>query len=113
MPDFDIAWIGGWTSGWLFAAGMVIVFFRMLSSGRLRTGREVDEVRKDRDARVQSAEAWRTAALQKDEVIRTLLAQNNKLLSLSEVSAHVLTSLPRYDGPGEGGDPDVPSVPGP
>lgn len=114
-------WVGGWTSGWLFAATMVIVFFRFLSTGRLRTGREVDdlrndrdarlraieadrdarldEIRKDRDARLAEALAWKTAYQQIFEAHRLTIAQVEKTLPLAEVSAHVLASLPKQPGP--------------
>lgn len=100
-------WVaGGWTTGWFFAAAMVITFFRMLSRGRLRTGREVEELRrdrderiaelrKDRDDRIQESLAWRTAHDEQTKIAQEALRQNASLLTLGEVSAHVLSSLPR------------------
>lgn len=90
----------GWASGWLFSALMVATFFRLLYTGKIRTGREVQELRQDRDVRVHEAGTWRATAEEKDEVIRELLKQNARLLEVNEVSAHILQSLPR----GKGGD---------
>jgi hypothetical protein len=101
MPPFTVEqlWIaGGWTSGWIFAALMVVTFFRLLYTGKIRTGREVQEIRQDRDVRVHEAQAWKATSQEKDEVIRELLKQQAKLLDVNEVSAHVLKSLPRVEG---------------
>lgn len=88
-------------SGWLFCAVMVAGIFRMLTTGRLRTGREVEEVRKDRDSRVAEAMAWKTAYEQAAKIVETQGKQIERLLGLSEVSAHVLKSLPRAAHPPE------------
>ncbi len=93
--DISLLQVGGWASGWLFSATMVIVIFRMLTSGKLRTGREVEEVRKDRDSRVAEALAWRTAYDQMAKLTEMKDAQIQRLLGIGEVSAHVLASLPR------------------
>jgi len=84
----------GWLSGWLFSASMVIAVFRMLTAGRLRTGREVEEIRRDRDARIEEAMSWKKAWEIERTSNSTLLAQNSELMRLGQVSAHVLTSLP-------------------
>lgn len=84
-------------TGWAAFSLLVWVIARALIKGDLRTAREVEELRADRDARLTEAGSWKGAFEERGRALQTVLAQNHRLLELSETSAHVLTSLPTTD----------------
>lgn len=85
-------------SGWIAAISMFGFLWRALGKGKLRTEREVEEIRKDRDSAVEKSDTWRQAWQERERAFNMLIQQNAKLLKLSEVGAHVLESLPRPEG---------------
>lgn len=64
-------------------AGLLVLLFWMLSTGRLATRREVDDIRADRDV-------WRSAALDQ----KGLLTQ---VLSGQETTNRLLRAIPHVD----------------
>jgi hypothetical protein len=81
-------------SGWGAFSLLAWLLIRSIIVGKLRTEREVIEIRADRDQRLVEVGAWKTAYEERGGTIDELLSQNRKLLELSETSAHVLKSLP-------------------
>lgn len=77
-------------SGW----GVVLLFVVALLTGKLRTNREVQEIRADRDARIAEAGAWKTAWEERGATLHEVLKQNSELLIHTELVATILQSLP-------------------
>ncbi len=89
---------GVFLSGWVACTMLIWSFWRLISRGKLRTEREVDELRRSFDSAEAKADTWRQAWQERERTVNTLLAQQSALLKLSEVSTHVLESLPQPGG---------------
>lgn len=85
-------------SGWFTAVSMFGFLWRAIARGKLRTEREFTELRTDRDKSDAKADTWRQAWQERERTQTILIQQNAKLMAISEVSTHVLESLPKPGG---------------
>ena len=85
---------GFFASGWVACTLIILQFWRMFSKGKIRTEREVLEIRKDRDANAALADTWRQAWQERERTMNTMFEQQVRLMKLGEVGTHVLESLP-------------------
>jgi hypothetical protein len=85
------------------AAALLAFFVLMIMRGAIVPRRTLDDVRADRDARIQEMVAerdtWRAAHADSEVARRVAQGQVGELLELSRTASHVLTSLPQ---PGQG-----------
>lgn len=103
MSDLNVYQVGGiFLSGWVAFGSMLFGLWRLLAKGKLRTEREVVEIRASADKAEEKADTWRQAWQERERTVNILLEQQSRLLKVSEVSSHVLESLPK---PGGGGAP--------
>lgn len=81
-------------SGWTAFTVLCWLTIKGYKDGRTYPAVFVDQIREDRDQRLVEVGAWKQAWEARGETIAALMAQNTKLLELSETSAHILKSLP-------------------
>lgn len=85
-------------SGWVVAGSMFGVLWRSLVTGKLRTEREVAELRRSAEKESEKADTWRQAWQERERTVNTLVEQNARMAVMAEVSTHVLESLPKTGG---------------
>lgn len=85
--------LGGWgaftTLAWVVLRGFL--------KGDIRTRREVDEIRADRDVRLAERDQWREAWKERGVTLRAKDRQLDQLLRVGEVSTKILTALPHVE----------------
>ena len=89
-------------SGWGAFALLAWVIIRSVIRGHLRTAREVEDLRKDRDARLQEVGKWRLAWEERGTVVTEVLTQNTKLLDHLELTTRVVKAARADQDPGAG-----------
>lgn len=89
---------GVFFSGWVMATLIISSFWRLLSKGKIRTEREVDEIRNTALRAEEKADTWRQAWQERERTLVTLMDQQAQFLKMSEVLTHVLESLPKPGG---------------
>lgn len=89
---------GVFLSGWIACTLLVLRFWRLLATGKIRTEREVDEIRKTAEAADRKADTWRQAWQERESAFNLMAQQNARLSNVAEVANHILESLPKPGG---------------